>query len=375
MSGTRSPFRAAVLFGLALCLAGVGRVVADVIHLRNGKTLQGLVQEETPHSVTLSLGSGSITIRRSKIERVERNSANANARLREAWRRSHILHEEYAPPGLEDLAAQYRRLTKSRRAAVDARRRLVANDAAERKLIREADVLRNELVTLARRLQVMQPEQDIEAYNAAVVQSNSLRNRTIVSEGELRALRGRRGKSQDWVAEYVEQLQALDAAVVARKPAAAADDDVALFFEQIETRLRTYEKEFIRVGTVISNEGVGAVAAVRINDRVTGRFIVDTGAALVTISKALAARLQIDMAGRPQTDVVLADGAVVRAQRLVLDSMQVGDARAEAVEAVVLGATGGEGIDGLLGMSFLRRFVVNFDGGTGRLVLKQFQPR
>jgi hypothetical protein len=34
-----------------------------------------------------------------------------------------------------------------------------------------------------------------------------------------------------------------------------------------------------------------------------------------------------------------------------------------------------DGIDGLLGMSFLRLFAVNLDGATGRLNLRRFAPQ
>jgi aspartyl protease family protein len=88
------------------------------------------------------------------------------------------------------------------------------------------------------------------------------------------------------------------------------------------------------------------------------RFMVDTGATLVSIPQGEAQRLGINyLQGTPGT-MVLADGRRVLAYRVVLESVQVGDITLFNVDAVVTPGSG----EPLLGMSFLSRTEMRNDG-------------
>ena len=80
------------------------------------------------------------------------------------------------------------------------------------------------------------------------------------------------------------------------------------------------------------------------------RFLVDTGATLVSISTADASRLGIDYLKGERSYSILADGRRVPGYRLTLDSVSVGGLTIYGVEAMV--SSGGAP---LLGMSFLNR--------------------
>jgi aspartyl protease family protein len=88
------------------------------------------------------------------------------------------------------------------------------------------------------------------------------------------------------------------------------------------------------------------------------RFMVDTGATLVSLPIGEAARLGIDyQKGRPGYSI-LADGRRVASWRVMLDSVTLGDVTLLNVE----GAVGeGSGIP-LLGMSFLNRMEMRREG-------------
>jgi len=88
------------------------------------------------------------------------------------------------------------------------------------------------------------------------------------------------------------------------------------------------------------------------------RFVVDTGATLISISAADAQRLGIDYRSGQVGYALVADGRRVPSWRVKLDSVVVGDIRLYGVEASV-----SEGdAPALLGMSFLNRTEMRREG-------------
>jgi len=113
---------------------------------------------------------------------------------------------------------------------------------------------------------------------------------------------------------------------------------------------------------------VGWLAEVMLNDSQSAWFLVDTGASVTVISPRLARVLSIPPA---------AEGAVVELRTLSgstrgavvsIASLRVGDIEAARVVAVVH-ETPGE-IEGILGNTFLARYVVTLDPARGVLTLR-----
>ncbi|HEY8212128.1 MAG TPA: TIGR02281 family clan AA aspartic protease [Myxococcaceae bacterium] len=114
------------------------------------------------------------------------------------------------------------------------------------------------------------------------------------------------------------------------------------------------------------------VAAVRINGREKARFLVDTGASLVTLSREMAARAGIPEDAGAKIYVNTAGG--IRAARLtVVDQIELQGAQASHVEVAILDSVP-DGVDGLLGLSFLSRFEVTLRSHDGRLEIAERQP-
>jgi aspartyl protease family protein len=88
------------------------------------------------------------------------------------------------------------------------------------------------------------------------------------------------------------------------------------------------------------------------------RFLIDTGATLVSIPIADASRLGIDYQKGEPGYAILADGRRVASYRVMLDSVTVGDLTLLNVEGSV---SQGSGIP-LLGMSFLNRMEMRREG-------------
>jgi aspartyl protease family protein len=114
------------------------------------------------------------------------------------------------------------------------------------------------------------------------------------------------------------------------------------------------------------------IGEVSINGGKPGRFIIDTGASYLSLSRRFAERNKIaSSAGQPI--LLRTTSGVSKVRLLTLDSVVVGDLTARQVDAVVvteeLGTTGNTEIDGLLGLSFLTRFDVQIDRDAGQIVL------
>jgi aspartyl protease family protein len=94
-----------------------------------------------------------------------------------------------------------------------------------------------------------------------------------------------------------------------------------------------------------------------------GVFILDTGATLVALKKAFAqkASVVVDQGStvRLHTANGISDGKLGRAATIQLRSLQAKDVPIVVQDDAK--ATFGDGIDGLLGMSFLSRFKVTID--------------
>lgn len=98
------------------------------------------------------------------------------------------------------------------------------------------------------------------------------------------------------------------------------------------------------------------------------RFLLDTGATLITISSADAVRLGIDYRKGPRGMTNTANGTAP-AYRVMLDTVRVGDVTMNNVDGIVL--DGNALPIALLGMSFLNRMDMRRDGQT-MVLIKRF---
>ena len=108
-------------------------------------------------------------------------------------------------------------------------------------------------------------------------------------------------------------------------------------------------------GAEIPLDGDGRIWTVRakLNDHVSGQFLLDTGASVCVLAPATARKLDLDETGQ-DVELRTANG-VVRAPLVRVRSIQIGRNRAEDVTAVVHPAVSSS-LDGVLGLSFLNTF-------------------
>ncbi len=125
---------------------------------------------------------------------------------------------------------------------------------------------------------------------------------------------------------------------------------------------------------VFSDENRGIVVEVTINKSVKASLVLDTGASVVMLTKSVAKKLGIDLSNAgADTKVSVADGRKLDATRIILESVQLQDMEATNIEAaVLLEDTQEEPVgDGLLGMSFLSKFIFKIDHKGKKVILEK----
>ncbi|MDD5561046.1 MAG: retropepsin-like aspartic protease [Candidatus Omnitrophica bacterium] len=112
-----------------------------------------------------------------------------------------------------------------------------------------------------------------------------------------------------------------------------------------------------------------------LNNKAKANLILDTGASLVILSSKIANSLGIkDDANSPSAvDLIMADGRSVRARMVTLDSVKVQDSEVKDIEAAIMPEKESASIpeDGLLGMSFLKKFNFKIDQKNDKLILEK----
>jgi len=149
--------------------------------------------------------------------------------------------------------------------------------------------------------------------------------------------------------------------------------------EKIKAQERAKEADFIREHEpkqVSVDKQSGHVKVVTtLNKKVKANLILDTGSSLVILSNKIANSLGIDLNAKNATPVelILADGRKTEARMVILESVSVQDSEVENIEAAILPEKDSANIpeDGLLGMSFLKRFSFKIDQKYDKLILEK----
>jgi len=125
-----------------------------------------------------------------------------------------------------------------------------------------------------------------------------------------------------------------------------------------------------RVEVPVDGKGRHLIVDASINQRVSGRFLVDTGATHCVISKQLAK--DVLLTGRNDGEKIRVQTAngIVEATMGEARRIDIGDAVARDVPVAVMDQDPVPGLDGLIGLSFLQRFKYSVDSARGVLLLE-----
>ncbi len=113
---------------------------------------------------------------------------------------------------------------------------------------------------------------------------------------------------------------------------------------------------------------------VRLNDKTDTRLMMDTGASYIVISTETAEKMGLPLDSKlPMIELVTANGTV-NVPLVNLEVVKVGGIEAYNVTAAVHDSGDSEFMDGLLGMSFFKRFEINVDRKQNQITLEALYP-
>lgn len=117
------------------------------------------------------------------------------------------------------------------------------------------------------------------------------------------------------------------------------------------------------------------VVSAMLNNKVKANLLLDTGASLMIISNKVAKDLGIkaDTKNVNSIEMILADGRRTEARLVTLESVSVEGSEVKNIEAAILPENESATIieDGLLGMSFLKKFNFKIDQKNDKLILEK----
>ncbi|MCK5355126.1 MAG: clan AA aspartic protease [Methyloprofundus sp.] len=365
-----APFCLLSLFAFCSSLA-----LADKIVLKNGRNFSGTIKKQTATHITLDIGGGSISLRKSSIESITKNDDSTATQTNRPP--TNVLIELDPPNELMDIANRYKKLQKERFSAIQAKKKAQAIKRERAALLKRFAQEKKRYFAAAQRVTHAQPNNNVRAYNNLVHKQNQASNKLKATQNKISLSFKKVSHGEKTISRYQLSLENMQQQVKLRKTADVALENgkqAQLFWAKLDKKLSRLNEEFKHVSIAHDNANDHMILTMRINDRVNGRFLLDTGATYVTLSQAMATRLNLNSSSLYTIPLKIADGSTIRGKVTVLNSMSVSGVQAKQVTAVILPAPPKQGVDGLLGMSFLREFVVNIDSANNKIIFERFEP-
>jgi len=129
--------------------------------------------------------------------------------------------------------------------------------------------------------------------------------------------------------------------------------------KQVAVPLKTNKNALI-VDAVLNQDG----------RRADGVFIIDTGATYTSISQAMADQLGVDLAHCETVYITTANGRI-EVPKVTLQKLNVNGLEAYNIEATVIPLRKESSFSGLLGLSFIRQFVLTIDPQANQLIFRR----
>lgn len=351
----------------ALLLALSAGARADVVHLKNGNEMEGVITAETRSKVTLDFGYGSTNLDKADIAKIVRSGKKQASQTAKVLKARRYESGAAVPQGGEKLSTLYRKVQGQREQAL-------AGRARERELDDEAALINERLPDLkaafgARSvdLQRIDSGADPRGYNRQIGEVNKAAVKIQADGLRLQEIDRLKTEAQGQVHSYLDSYRQLQDYVAGEGKALLSGQ--ADYYAWLRGEIASMAGDFKHDVVPSEKRGDSLFVTVMLNGKVPARLLVDTGASMTFLYKEAADRLALPPEARlGKTRTTVADGREVEAEVVRLDLMSVGKSEVRGSFAAV-SPSGGMGFDGLLGMSFLGRFIVRVDAANGRLIL------
>ena len=351
---------------------------ADTVKLKKGGNLAGVIKQEDETSITLQIGMGTMKIQRSEIESIRKAGEKENGVLEASFRRTAIERGSFVPPGLEGMDQKLKAIPGKN---VDAAKRQL--DSLVQKLDANSDKinsLKDEFDKKNKEILGTDSKVDLQRYNSLVAENN-------LASAKISELWGERHKMGPKLLEYQAAYGKaitnygngigdfglyLDKTAEALKKRGMSDDE-SLYLESVRKSLADLQKSLNADTVAISKGAHGITVKAVLNDKVECLLVIDTGATVLVITKSIADNLGIGPNDLHEGKFSLADGSIIKSKITKIKSVRVGDSTVYNVTAGVTDNPPEPGVDGLLGMSFLKNFKFNLDADNGVLILEMIK--
>lgn len=384
---------------LSVLLAGAASCLfADRLVLKNGRTLECVVEEQTPSLVRVRVASGELVFPQNLIQRVETESDSKNETIRYQWEQAAEKRRKLSSGLAGELSRKFEELRRMQVEAMSAQQKNDAVAGAQRKAELKIQRVASDLQNLSSRLSEIQARNDaiqlpklnssspsqVRSYNRILSSKNDLQHQAFslistIQQKQVAIEDARKSidrlfedsrASSETISRYLEFLSEFSDWFDdhEKKKELKRLPEVEALVKRVRRQLDKFKEQVFSTPISVRRDGNTWLVSTRINGAATGEFIFDTGATSMSLYESFARKAGVSTAGAPSVVVETAGGRVM-GRRVMLDSVQVGEEIVRRVPCVVIPDGTSREHDGLLGMSFLSHFNINFQGNGREIEL------
>jgi clan AA aspartic protease (TIGR02281 family) len=354
-----------------ICFAA-GLAAGDEILLKSGGKVNGIITARENGAVTVNMGFGSTTIDTCDIASIAISPDGERKKLQKQWKNN---YPENTRPPLSSVASfvtDLRELRALRNRAVTRKKDLarLKTEIDSLELVMRAQT--GEYPSINAALETLEKKEIVEQvrivgkanqYNASVQYC-----RQMVEEKKADYANGNPA-----LLYYIDSLSHIDKAFAAFSGSNNAGN-AAAEIDEIASKLQLLKSEFKTAAIDVTFiKGNNILVEVVINNSKRFFLIVDTGASQVVLSQKCAERLGIAWQSGIPVKVFLANGQEETGFQVMLKSVSLDKFKSTNVSAVIMKNPPGPGVDGLLGMSYLRNYLISIDGINKKLMMREFK--
>lgn len=351
----------------------------DVIYFKDGGKAEGMIKADDGQRIILELGIGTMSVRKDDIDHIDKASDEYNKRFEKEKLSREISSGEWAPLGWEKVRLAYLKAKGDKEVLIKSRAR---NEAVKNAInAKEENVVKwmKVLAEKGKQMKLLEAGNNVREYNSVVAEINSI-NANLSGENlnlknlyeEQRELDSNVSKkAHNYLSDYRDFKEILKTKQDEMQAAEASADE-SVFSKEMRNKAAEMENDFKENSISYIARHDQVIVDVLLENSVSARLIVDTGASIIVITKNIADKLGIKSEEiGTKMEVILANGTKAEAVPFILKSVKVGEVEAKNIRAAITENGPGEGADGLLGMSFLNNFIIRVDTSSNRLILEQ----
>ena len=360
-----------LLWPCLIILIAASSAVCDVVHLKTGGKVEGVIVSEKGGMITVDIGFGTTTVDTADIASIERSNTRDQNRLEK---------NRTTPPVLKPFMETMHHLRSLRFKAVKRKRDLDQLNHEIDSIEKIYNYISGDYITLREDLNEA-TEKGIYARHEQrylVGKAHGYNASILECQQQLEVKKRDKKRRNSALITYLDSLAIVDRTFKTLKKSGPVktNKNIQSTLADIEKDLKKFNAEFqVAAIDVTFIGGNHIIVPVKINGKSPVALLLDTGASSVVLSRALATRLGISWSRGREIEVTLANGEKTKGNLITLHSVAVEEFRADNVRATVLEKPPGPDIDGLLGMSYLDRFIIHIDAVNKKLVLRNFKGR